>query len=474
MAPGEQGIVVVGGGVGGLAVALALGRTGHRVTILERDVLPMVDDPEAAFAGERNGAPQAHQTHGFLARLVLLLRERFPDVLADLVDAGCSMLPLTADLGDLLPGDEDLAVLVVRRTTLEWALRRAALASPNVELRPGAGVAGLVGTSADSTGPATVTGVRLDDGSELAADAVIASTGRRGMVPEWLGELGVDVPETVHQTGLVYLTRWYRLPGRSVVDVEPKLAGDLGFVKYLAVPGDGGTFSVTLAIRSRDAELRAALVDPDRFDRACHLLEGPAAFFALGPVEPLGPVRPMGGLVNRLRAFVDAAGQPTVTGFHAIGDAHTCTNPLYGRGCSLAVVHAVLLADAFAAYPADAVARAVAFEAGSTREVEPWFHVSVQMDAAGMRRARERGDGPRVSGPATDPLTAVFAAGATDPVIGRGLLRFINLLTRPDELMTDADFASRVAAVVAAPETVNVPAAPPGPTRAELLAEVAA
>jgi choline dehydrogenase-like flavoprotein len=67
-------VVVVGGGVGGLAAALALGRAGHRVTVLERDLLPEHAGPEAAFVAERPGAPQAHQTHGFLARIVAVLR----------------------------------------------------------------------------------------------------------------------------------------------------------------------------------------------------------------------------------------------------------------------------------------------------------------------------------------------------------------------------------------------------------------
>jgi hypothetical protein len=247
-----------------------------------------------------------------------------------------------------------------------------------------------------------------------------------------------------------------------------KLGGDLGFVKYLAVPGDGHTLSITLAIRPDDKELRNALSDPDGFEAACRALPGPDQFFKDGPLEPCGGVRPMTGLLNRIRRFTDDAGQPTVLGFHAIGDAHTCTNPLYGRGCSLAMVQAVLLADATAAHPDDATQRAIAYEAACKREVEPWFDVSVQMDKAGADPTGFVGnDG---SG---DRMGALFVAAATDPIIGRGLARFWNLLCTPAEMMTDGELLTRMAEVMAHPEDYPVPPRE-GPTRTELLHTLAA
>src|SRR4029079_7642115 len=90
---------------------------------------------------------------------------------------------------------------------------------------------------------------------------------------------------------------------------EPRLGGDLGHVKYLAIPGDADTFSVTISVRSKDRELRAALNDPDRFDAACRLLEGPSHFLVDHPIEPLTGVLPMGGLINRIRRFVGSDGE---------------------------------------------------------------------------------------------------------------------------------------------------------------------
>src|SRR5687768_13406285 len=102
--PHHDQVVVVGGGVGGLALALALGRQGHEVTVVERDPLPATATAEEAFSAERRGAPQVHQTHGFLARIFVELREHFPDVLDDLMAVGGVTMPMTATLGDPQPG----------------------------------------------------------------------------------------------------------------------------------------------------------------------------------------------------------------------------------------------------------------------------------------------------------------------------------------------------------------------------------
>lgn len=475
---GSEHVVVVGSGVGGLCAALALGRAGHRVTLLERDVVPDVDDADAAFAIDRQGAPQVHQTHGFLARLVVELRDRFPDVLEAMLAAGCTTMPTTADLGDPMPGDDDLQVLVVRRTTYEWVLRTIVAAEPSVATRSGVGVTGLIADVPAAGAVPVVTGVRLGDGSTVDADAVVAATGRRGPVDRWLADVGVEIDEKVVESGLMYLSRWYELPATPEIEMDAKLGGDLGFVKYLGVPGDGDTLSITLAVRTADKDLRSALGDADRFEQACRVLPGPDRFFRDGPLEPIGGVRPMGGLLNRRRRFVDDSA-PLVLGFHALGDAHTCTNPLYGRGCSIALVQAIHLADAFAAHPDDPSARATAYEQAAAAHIEPWFDVSVQMDRLGAdpaglagAKAPDDGDDDTADAPVDDAargMGAVFAAAATDPIIGRALARFMNMLATPADLMTDAATMARMSEVMANPDDHPLPPRE-GPRRRELLA----
>jgi len=445
----DDRVVVAGGSIGGLATALALGRLGHAVTVVERDPLAEFDDAESAFAAERLGAPQAHQTHGFLARLTVVLRERFPDVLDVLRAAGAETMTLTRSLGDPEPGDEDLNTLIVRRTTFEWALRDAVRREPHVTYRPGTGVTGLVWGEGPSDRP-HVRGARLSDGSEVPG-TVVACTGRRGPLPAWLSEPGVVLAEDVADTHIIYLTRWYRRTADVDVEVDPRLGGDFGYLKYLAVPCDGSTFSVTLAVRSTDTELRTVLSRPDAFERACRVLPGPDTFFSANVMEPIGPVRPMGGLINRLRHFTGDDGLPLVTGLHAVGDAHTCTNPMYGRGCALAFVQATLLADAFAAHPDDPLRRGQAYEAKSAQEVEPWFHSAVMMDTYGSGdggTARPGGFMRKFGTLVAD----VMLGRPADPVVARGLLRMINTLVRPDELMADTEFVGRIASYFAGPD----------------------
>ena len=189
--------MIIGGGVGGLTAALAFGRAGHQVT--RARARPAAADGRRR-GGVRRRAPRrpAGAPDPRLPRPPPgLLRDRFPDVLDALLAAGGSTLPMTRNLGEPQPGDEDLQVIIVRRTTLEWVLRKAALAQPDVEVRTDQAVDRPRGRPAGRRRHARR---RRACGSTTAptvdADVVVASTGRRGDVPGWLGELGVDVPET--------------------------------------------------------------------------------------------------------------------------------------------------------------------------------------------------------------------------------------------------------------------------------------
>jgi 2-polyprenyl-6-methoxyphenol hydroxylase-like FAD-dependent oxidoreductase len=465
-------IAVIGAGVAGLASSLFLARDGHDVVLLERDATPLPPDPGEAFHWNRRGAPQVRHPHAFLARLRNILRDDLPDVRQDLLDAGGTEVAwgdfARETLDDPTPvvGDEDLAMLACRRTTFEWVLRKAALRTERVELRDGIRVTGL--RAAPGAEPPRVTGVRTA-GGDIDADFVVDAGGRHSNMKTLLGEIGVEVPEEKHDAGMVYLSRFYRLrDGATEPDPQAFNGGTLGYLGYGIFRGDNRTFSLTLAIGVEDKELRA-LISLPRFDAAAALL--PAARPWLDPAisEPIADAHAMAGLVNRVRDLV-VDGKPSVLGFAAIGDSLVCTNPLYGRGCSLGTVHARLLSGALRDQGRDLEAVALSVHERAQEEIVPWYHASVAQDEA-SRLARQGAElGDFTTSLITEgllPLTRI------DAKVSRAFFRTLNLLTTPNAVMQDPELMQRVLAYWQTRDT-RPPAPPLGPPRDEMIAALSA
>jgi 2-polyprenyl-6-methoxyphenol hydroxylase-like FAD-dependent oxidoreductase len=434
--------VIIGSGITGLAAARVLSDRGARVTMLERDAEPEALTPDIAFrTWKRSGAPQVRHSHAFLGLLRSLLRDKYPDLLDALRAAGAAELdmlerpPLTLPPLGKEPGDEDLVALGCRRTTFEWVLRRNVLARPGVELVPGAHVRGLLATDA---GPPAVTGVRYGDGIEIAADLVIDASGRHSKAPDWLAAIGAVAPrEKVEQSGIIYYTRFYRFrhgAGPPPPGNHPS-AADYNWIKYAIFPADDRTFSITFAIALAFPRLKV-LARAAAFDEMTHALPALAPWVDPAVAEPIGdpehPVQAMGGLINRVRRFV-VDGRPVALGFFALGDAAYCTNPLYGRGCAQAFLHADLLGRALDAHPDDASAAALALARQSREAIEPFYRASVVADRDAVRKAEGRR--PRRIG---DRLRqrffedGVIVATRCDPVVFRAFLRMFNMLESPE------------------------------------------
>ncbi len=433
-------IVIVGAGVSGLGAALMLARSGHEIVLLERDATPLPNDPDEAFHWERRGAPQVRHSHAFLARGRNLLRDRLPDVREALLAAGVTevgwaqMVPETIEDFTPKPGDEDLVMLACRRTTFEWVLRKVALEAHGVDLRDGVGVTGLL------LEDARVVGVRTDHGDERA-DIVIDATGRPSRLVTMLGDAGIEVAEQKSDTGIVYLSRFYRLRGDEP-NPMPFNGADLGYMKFAVFRGDNKTFSITLAHATDDDELRT-LRERERFDAAVMLVEMLREWADPDVSEPISDLHYMGGLINRVRHFV-VDGSPVVTGLYAIGDSSVCTNPLYGRGCSLGLVHGAVLADALQDHGDDVRALAIAFDEATRRELFPWWEASVAQDNINAKVAR----GEKLSD-VDDYVRSVmnegfFVAARTDADISRAWTRAFNLLAPPYTLLTDQSVMPRV------------------------------
>lgn len=470
-------VVVIGGGVAGLTAALFLGRAGHDIVVLERDAGDVPPSPDEAFARwSRRGAPQARHSHAFLALLRNTLRDRAPDVLTALADAGATDLPMTdrpppeMEGFEPEPGDADLVAIACRRITFEWVLRRLVDAEPSVRFESGCAVTGLTGTV--SAGAARISGVWAGNRA-LDADLVVDAAGRRSSLPVWLAAMGGPVPADEHvDCGIVYYSRFYRL--RDGVDPPPlegPIGSDLGYLKYALFVGDNRTFSVTFGVSPADDELRPALLRAASFDRAAGALPATAAWVDPDRSLPITEVAVMAALKNR-RRHLGGEGDPAVLGVCPVGDAAVHTNPLYGRGCSLAVAHAAELADLVSAHGTDHQVLAPAFAARTRALLDPWYRASVVQDEQG-RHAWDLGEGvPDDGNPMRSFLRdGVFPAARRDPVVWRAFIRGFNLLDAPEHLMQNTDVAGRIWKAWEERDQ-RPPPAPDGPTRAEMLTAI--
>lgn len=480
----SERIVVIGAGMAGLWTAMALAGDGRQITLLDRDPPPPEGGADAAFdSWNRRGVGHLRHSHAFLARLRTLARDRHPKLLEDLLAAGCrelgfegSLTPRHKENYRPAPIDQDLAILTSRRTTLELVMRRYAEQLPGVTILAQTFVKGLKITPG---APPTVTGVRLEDGTELTADLVVDAAGRTSQAPEHLAAAGVTIPETSEPCGVIYFTRHYRLePGA----VEPprgagQTTGDLGYLKFGVFPGDNGCFSITLCAPEVEEEIRKAIVDPEVFDAICRALPGVAPWIEPQRTKPTSKVFGMGELRSRWRELTPK-GQPAVLGFVPVGDSLVRTNPLYGRGCSFAAVSAHLLADAMAA-SANPAARLLIYRDAVERELRPYYDVMRQADQGAIRRARAALLPPRP--PSLKARLArsfledgVAIAMREDVELLRAFLRGFHMLEHPQAWLKRPANLARIVRVWARGKTRNAPLYPPkgGPDRTEMLQAV--
>lgn len=434
-------VLVVGGSVAGLTAALALERRGVDVALVEAD---------PATAGQGGGAddaprratPQAGHSHTFLARCRSLLLAEAPDALDALLAAGgheivlADQRPATVPAHTTHPETAQLVALAARRSTFEAALRRVAHRRPGIRrLSPRRAIALLVNDR-------QVRGAVFDDGSSVAARLVVDATGRRTSMPGWLVDHGIAVDEQSEECGIAYLTRFYRRPpGAPDLPLDRGFAAGGSFDRYscLVFPGDGATFSVTFGVLPEDRTLRSLLREPDAFGTAVRSIPSLAPWL---DAEPISEVRMMAGLVNRLR-------NPVVPGWTAVGDAAATTNPAHSRGCTLAAVHAVAVADAAAAHD-DPAELAQACAAVVDVEQAPWVADSIDQDRDRLARWRAPGQAPHPV-PDRRRLTngEAFAAARHDAYVWRRFNRLQQLLEKPDDVLADPRVVARVRAVQA-------------------------
>ena len=171
-------------------------------------------------------------------------------------------------------------------------------------------------------------------------------------MPGLLARAGAGPSELRESAGLVYWSRHFRTrDGRTPSGLGAALTHHAS-LSVLTLPGDDGTFSVAVATRADDAELRSLRHAPV-WDRVAALT---AAAPWIDRGVPTSDVVPIAGIEDVTRRYV-VDGRPVVTGLVAVGDSAVATNPSLGRGASLGALQAVVLRDVLAGATADAAGR---------------------------------------------------------------------------------------------------------------------
>ena len=465
-------VLVLGGGICGLATAMLLARDGHTVRVLERDpeeVPGTIDDAWQRW--DRRGVTQFRQTHNLHPRVRILLDAELPDLREGLVRHGAYRMNMIGRLPPMItdreprPGDDRFLTDTARRSTAEFTFADAARNEPRLTIERGVKVTGVL------TGPSVVDGVphvigaTTSDGREIRADLVIDAMGRRSRIGAWLTAAGGRPPyEEAEDCGFSYYTVYFR--GSPPPLVGPVVT-EFGTISFITLPADNDVWAITVWCASGDQPLKA-LRNLDTFQKVVGLSPIQAPWL---DGEPITGVLTMSGPVDRYRRFV-VDGLPVATGMVAVADAWACTNPSAGRGISLGLAHAIRLRDALRETAGDPVGLAYAFHEITETELTPWYTSQIRSD----RRRYETMDALRQGHPPPPPAADEYSqrerlfwqAMAFDADLFRAGMEIISALTLPRDIYARSGVLDRAEAIVAQLPVDGPPM--PGSSRTELLA----
>ena len=240
-------IVVLGGGICGLATAMMLARDGNDVTVLERDPEPVPGSCDEAWESwARRGVAQfrqphyVHAAHASRPRSGAARRRAMrssPTARAASIRSPPSpRRSPTARRGPATTGSSPSPPAARR---FERAFARAAEDEPGVEVRRGVGVDGVLPGPRRGDGVLHVAGVRTADGEEIHADLVVDAMGRRSKLPA-LARRGRRARRARGGRGLRLRLLHAVLPSATLPELRAPLNMPIGSISILTLPGDRG------------------------------------------------------------------------------------------------------------------------------------------------------------------------------------------------------------------------------------------
>ncbi|HEX6939098.1 MAG TPA: FAD-dependent monooxygenase [Longimicrobiales bacterium] len=374
-------VLIVGGGIGGAALALALGGRGHDICLLEREAAPPTT-PRPEILQEATLRALAD-----LGADALLHREAALPIRALELRRGPRTLLAVDEAGLEAAGSRPLSVdaALTRARVLD-----AAIATGRVTLRRGAEVTNLIREHGRVAG---VRGRISGRAFEAHARFIAGDDGARSIVRECLG-----IRARLRLFPVDFLTLAFERPPSIPVDaacawIRPEaIRDDLFAALFIPIPGDRVAGVLLASIGVFDARLAP---DPDAF------WNGLAALTPLADTirqHIHGP-----GDLARFRRTYGHADRYVADGAAILGGAAHPMSPAGGQGPNAAIFDAIALADV-----ADAALRA--------------GDLSAQRLAAYERRRRPAN---RRSLSLTRRAVALLRLGRRFPAGGRALLALL-------------------------------------------------
>ena len=310
MSRAQVDVLIAGAGVGGAALALALGRAGLRVLVVEKRAGPgnvnRGDSLLPAVTAHLAGWGALERLHAAGARPVAKMQ----------VFQGARLL-LEAPLA---PPGSPHPYLVLPHPEIERVLVEAALATGRVAVRYGARLLRLTYDAGRVGGAVVATGAGEE---EIPARLVAGADGSSSRVRE---ALGVPFPRAAYDHGffIVDVDR----PGAYEDAMRIELHADGG---VLVVPQGADRMGLGVLVRAADTELFRAGAIEDKLA-------------AIGRRSPLLAGRRAFPGAHLYQVWRGHAPRYVQDGAVLLGDAVHVTNPTAGQGMTMAVEDAAALA----------------------------------------------------------------------------------------------------------------------------------
>jgi 2-polyprenyl-6-methoxyphenol hydroxylase-like FAD-dependent oxidoreductase len=455
---GLNRVLIVGGGVAGLAAAAMLSGRAAEVVVVERRPAPALP-------------PQAGLPHAMLVSGALVLDELFPGLGQRLLGQGaapggpdptrvaCHWAAAGAVRRELRFPDLGITRAFCGRELLQREVRASVGRIPNVRWEQDT-VAGALAREG------VVRGVALHSGRSIEADLVVDAGGRDGGVP-----LGADVPEPptsevsvdIRYTAFVVERRPEDLDGAVLAAVlnTPSIPR-MG----IALPMEGGRWQVGFGAHFGQAG------PTDR--------DGARAYAAEALADPVLARLVDRPFLDRPRRYTFRSGRRRhwerlprpVPGYVAVGDSVASFNPIYGQGMSSALLQVRELGRLLDRHGAGRALAAAAPKAIAKVVDGPW-RISTGADFA---YARTLGSRPRGQDRVNAYVARVQRTAAVDDRVNLTFTSVSHLLAPPAALFAPPVLLrvlrDRSAPAASVRRTAPAPTPHPPPAAAAAVAEI--